>query len=53
MLGDNTKAVLEYIQAIKKKEQALKDQNKELEDAQKALKAVRDQQSAGIRFFDV
>ena len=52
MLGDNTKAVLEYIQAIKKKEQALKDQNKELEDAQKALKAVRDQQSAGIRFFD-
>jgi len=52
MLGKNTKAVLEYIQAIKKKEQALKDQNKQLEEAQKAIKAVRDQQSAGVRFFE-
>jgi hypothetical protein len=52
MLGENTKAVLEYIQAIKKKEQALKDQNKQLEEAQKAIKAVRDQQSAAVRFFE-
>lgn len=52
MLGKNTKAVLEYIQKIKEKEQALKDQNKQLEDAQKALKKVRDEQSAGVRFFE-
>jgi hypothetical protein len=52
MLGENTKAVLEYIQAIKKKEQALKDQNKQLEEAQKAIKAVREQQSAAVRFFE-
>ena len=52
LLGENTKAVLAYIRSIKEKEQALKDQNKKLAEAEKALKAVRDEQSAGIRFFE-
>jgi len=52
ILGDNTTAVVEYINSLKAKDKELKKTNKKLEDAQKAMKAQREETGKATLFLE-